>query len=142
MTTENTTDIDSFTRAYLICALWSESDDNDSPLQENYDIENLGPGALDVAKQDCALFQRQHEDLLTQMYATGRTPEQAGNDLWLTRNGHGAGFWDRDMGDLGDKLADAARDFNNTDLYVGDDGQLYFSAFAVDGQPTVKTPKP
>mgnify|MGYP003653116883 FL=1 len=22
-------------------------------------------------------------------------PEQIGHDLWLTRNGHGAGFWDR-----------------------------------------------
>jgi hypothetical protein len=23
------------------------------------------------------------------------SPEQLGHDLWLTRNGHGAGFWDR-----------------------------------------------
>lgn len=25
------------------------------------------------------------------------SPEQLGHDLWLTRNGHGAGFWDRDF---------------------------------------------
>ena len=24
-------------------------------------------------------------------------PDQLGHDLWLTRNGHGAGFWDRDF---------------------------------------------
>lgn len=24
-------------------------------------------------------------------------PAQLGHDLWLTRNGHGAGFWDRDF---------------------------------------------
>jgi len=31
---------------------------------------------------------------LTLNYANG---EQIGHDLWLTRNGHGAGFWDRNF---------------------------------------------
>lgn len=30
--------------------------------------------------------------------ATDMTPAQAGHDFWLTRNGHGAGFWDGDDG--------------------------------------------
>lgn len=35
--------------------------------------------------------------------------ERAGHDFWLTRNGHGAGFWDRGLGDLGDRLTEAAK---------------------------------
>ena len=31
----------------------------------------------------------------------------AGHDYWLTRNGHGAGFWDRDLGKVGDELTKA-----------------------------------
>jgi hypothetical protein len=30
--------------------------------------------------------------------------EQAGIDFWLTRNRHGAGYWDRGLGITGDKL--------------------------------------
>ena len=141
MKTTTDTTLDNFTQAYLVCALWSENDDSDTPLENNYHIEQLASVAMDTAKQDCALFQKQNEELLSQMYAAGHKPEQAGHDLWLTRNGHGAGFWDRGMGDLGNKLADAARDFKTTDLYVGDDGQLYLSMPAVDGNPTVKAPK-
>jgi hypothetical protein len=35
--------------------------------------------------------------------------ECAGHDFWLTRNGHGAGYWDRGLGALGERLSDAAR---------------------------------
>jgi hypothetical protein len=32
-----------------------------------------------------------------------------GHDLWLTSCGHGTGFWDRGLGDLGDRLTDACK---------------------------------
>lgn len=53
----------------------------------------------------------------------------AGHDFWLTRNGHGAGFWDGDW-DLDDtdrhaaKLDQAAQDFGQVDLYEVD-GVIY-----------------
>ena len=34
--------------------------------------------------------------------------DDAGHDFALTRNGHGAGFWDRGLGDAGDELTDLA----------------------------------
>ena len=41
--------------------------------------------------------------------------EYVGHDFWLTRNGHGAGFWDRPQNyggeDTAEKLSDIARDF-------------------------------
>ena len=52
-------------------------------------------------------------------------PGQIGHDFWLTRNRHGAGFWDRGLGDVGDRLTKAAHAFGESDLYVGDDGNLY-----------------
>lgn len=33
----------------------------------------------------------------------------AGHDFALTRNGHGAGFWDRGLGEIGDELSDLAK---------------------------------
>ena len=33
--------------------------------------------------------------------------ESVGHDFWLTSQGHGAGFWDRGLGELGDKLTDS-----------------------------------
>lgn len=34
---------------------------------------------------------------------------QFGHDYWLTRNGHGAGFWDRGLGEVGDKLSELCK---------------------------------
>jgi hypothetical protein len=52
-----------------------------------------------------------------------------GHDLWLTRNRHGAGYWDRTElpKDLRDRLTDAAHKAGERDLYIGDDGLIYQS---------------
>lgn len=61
---------------------------------------------------------------------TGYTWQGVGHDLWLTRNGHGAGFWDRKLGsfggyDIGDCLSEACKMLGDCCLYEGDDGLLY-----------------
>lgn len=50
-----------------------------------------------------------------------------GNDLWLTRNGHGAGFWDRPefWGDCADLFSDFARSMGEKYAYV-ENGKLFF----------------
>lgn len=58
--------------------------------------------------------------------------EQAAHDLWLTRNHHGAGFWDRPSEVYGgeanrDILDRCARSMGDRDLIQGDDDLLYFS---------------
>jgi hypothetical protein len=50
---------------------------------------------------------------------------QIGHDIILTTNGHGAGFWDRGLGKLGDKLTKICEELPEYQLYVGDDGKLY-----------------
>ncbi len=40
------------------------------------------------------------------------SPEQCGHDLILTANGHGAGFWDRGLGEAGGRLTEATRGYS------------------------------
>jgi len=54
-------------------------------------------------------------------------PGQLGHDLWLTRNHHGAGFWDRGLGKLGDDLTLLAHSLGESELYVGDDDKLHLT---------------
>ena len=46
------------------------------------------------------------------------------HDFWLTRNGHGAGFWAGDYGN-GEVLTEIAHAFGNVETYEGDDHLLY-----------------
>jgi hypothetical protein len=52
--------------------------------------------------------------------------EQAGYDFWLTRNGHGAGFWDGDWPEpAATYLTKESKKFGTANLYLGDDGLIY-----------------
>ena len=57
----------------------------------------------------------------------GLSPEQIGHDLWLTRNGHGVGFWDRGLGAQGDSLTAICEALGEVWSYVGDDDQLHIT---------------
>lgn len=128
----STDDLDEFTRAYIECALWSETDNADDtggePLDKNYSIDDIAPEAIQRMAEDCDKFQRDHAALLERAKYGAREwsdAEMAGHDFWLTRNGHGAGFWDRDLGEVGEALTEAADTFGECNLIVGDDGKIY-----------------
>lgn len=108
---------------YLACALWTTIGDDDEPLDRTHTLADLAPGTLDTMRADVADFlalcDREGIDLST------IEPEQVGHDFWLTRNGHGAGFWDRGLDELGDLITKWAHTFGESDLYIGDDGQVY-----------------
>ena len=54
--------------------------------------------------------------------------ERAGHDFWLTRNGHGAGFWDGDWEeDIGAALTRLSGEFTEVWAYQGDGGLMYVS---------------
>jgi hypothetical protein len=48
----------------------------------------------------------------------------AGHDFHLTRNGHGAGFWDGDWKELGDRLTEAAKVYGSCEVHSFSDGEL------------------
>jgi hypothetical protein len=110
-----------FTKAYFEAALWSSTDDDGEPLDKNYTIADISQECAEQMALDCAQFQIENcADIETVTYT------QAGHDFWLTRNGHGAGFWDGDWPEeVGDRLTKAAREFGEFSLHVGDDGLIY-----------------
>lgn len=115
-----------FLDAYIECALWSSTDNADDsggqPLDENYDESDLAPETLAAFKRDCESFQ---EANAADLAMRGVDIDQAGHDFWLTRNGHGAGFWDRGLGELGERLTKASKVFGSVDLVIGDDGKIH-----------------
>jgi hypothetical protein len=109
--------LDSFARAYLEAALWSSTDNADDrggePLDRNYGPEDIESKTL--AKQNAS-------DI-------GGESSLAGHDFWLSRNGHGSGFFDNDDtfgADEAERLQEAAEAFGNFDLYVHR-GRIYGS---------------
>jgi hypothetical protein len=113
--------------AYVEAALWSTNDESTpeggEPLDQNYGGGDLAP--------ECAAQMHADVDRFLATIEAGRidtseiTDEMLGHDLWLTRNHHGCGFWDRDLGELGDLLTELCKMLGGVNLYVGDDGRIY-----------------
>lgn len=115
---------DDFLAAYIECALWASMDNADEsggePLDANYSPEDIAPETLERMRADCAKFYAANRDDIDGENA------RAGHDFWLTRNGHGAGFWDGGWPEeIGERLTAASKAFGEADLYVGDDGLIY-----------------
>lgn len=149
--------LDTFTTAYIEAALWSSTDyahgecpccgkkailshypemeyeweamcsecgaqeiANPEPLDSNYNADDIAPETLKKMIADCTAFQKDND-------LEGYGDSQAGHDFWLTREGHGAGFWEEDHGtpEQCAKLEAAAKAFGEFNLYVGDDGRIH-----------------
>lgn len=124
-------ELSTFTKHYLECALWSSMDNANEqggePLDANYDLDDCSPEMLKRAEDDCQDFQDANAEALSKYYETFSV-ESAGHDFWLNRNGHGAGFWDGDWPEADNvRLCELSKRFSHIDLYVGDDKQLYFA---------------
>lgn len=57
-------------------------------------------------------------EVVADLESTGMSPEAAAHDFILTRNGHGAGFWDRGYGDAGRRLTDAVKTYGEVHATV------------------------
>ena len=83
---------------YLVAALWTNEMDEFSAVCD-IDADSKADATI-----HCQRFLDEAGDLLTEEW----TDEQIGHDLWLTRGGHGAGFWDRGLPN-GDKLTEICK---------------------------------
>lgn len=131
-------ELDNFTKHYLVAALWSSTDDDCNPLDDNYNLSDIHPDSVQSAIDDCIRFQQDNKTILEIAYEfyndagmsshpdAGSPEACAGHDYWLTRNHHGSGFWDRGMGPIGQELTEIAHKEGGVYLYVGDDEMLYF----------------
>lgn len=163
--------LDYFTEKYIETALWSSvdsinsfsdnsdtSDDEDDEdvegeewknkpnfptptkpiLKSSYTVKDLAIQTIEKMQQDCRDFYHKYSEMY---HSAGWSDDRAAHDFWLTRNGHGAGFFDRTQEDLDrelhfnmsndqfenikEKLTNAAHSYGEFNLYMGDDGLIY-----------------
>jgi hypothetical protein len=108
--------------AYLEAALWSSTDDDGNPLDKKFDYSAWSAEAMMRARMDCEEFIEKAGDALDDV-----SMESVGHDFWLTRNGHGAGFWDRSETygpDMAQFLTAVAKDFSPLNIWQNTDGGL------------------
>ena len=121
-------------RGYITAALWSSIDEEGTPLDHERDLSDIDETTLASLRETVAEFYSgyrvdlflyvQYKDVDPQW---GTAWDYVGHDLWLTSNGHGAGFWDRDEVPkaIRDRLTEGARALGEINLFVGDDGVIY-----------------
>ncbi len=120
--------------SYWGTALWSSTDDRGDPMDRDYGIENVDCETLKKQAIECNSFlQRLVEEKLLERALEYACLDHILHDFWLTRNHHGAGFWDGDYRckdgseDIGEDLTKIAQEFKEIDLYVADDDGLIFA---------------
>lgn len=114
--------VELMTKHYMDCAAWLLDEDISGDAQWSDE-------AYVKAEEDCKAF----------LDKVGRIPEEAclqafgleaslGHDFWLTRNGHGCGFWETDRWTkkYGALLDAKSKEIGEAYVYEGDDGLLYF----------------
>lgn len=145
-------ELDAVLNAYLSTALWSSTTENEDGETGTFDthgygVDDLSDEFVTQAREDVNAFYRTERTALTPYMS----PDEAGHLFWLTRNRHGAGFWDKTyhgaavgheyynrMGITRDearyrvrfnrameRLTACSHAYGSVDLYVGDDGKVY-----------------
>jgi len=118
---------DSDFNQYLVTALWSSTDD-DEPLDTSYEITDIHATAIAKSRLDCEAFLIENEQDVAALLDGDHEMSSIMHDFWLTRNGHGCGFWDGDYPkEIGDRLTESSERFGDAELYVGDDGAIWLS---------------
>lgn len=123
-------------RAYVECAIWSSTDiDTSEPLDKKYSGEDLSEQALDKMNKDLTKFFETYHKLITFAYSAVNIEadsKQVAHDFWLTRNHHGAGFWDRPElyhnQIIADKFTALAHSFGEADLLPNEGTLEHFPA--------------
>lgn len=138
--------LDEFVKHYLVTALWSSTDwrsQEDSPeydpehdgenLDDSYSWDDATPSTLEEAREDVQDFLRQCTEAGIDLLDEDTFPDrgewsniaQHGHDLWLTRNHHGAGFWDRGYPKaIGDKLTEIVDGMGTRDAWPNGDSYI------------------
>lgn len=105
-------------KSYWETALWSSTGDNDLPLDGAFDYDDISPESILKSSAELISVVNRSGELLERLDLT-----VVAHDLWLTRNGHGAGFWDGDYKELDGKILTAiSKGMGTVDLYESDDG--------------------
>lgn len=109
--------IDLIVKQYMETAVWADADENAEGMA-------IHPEAWVIARIDCEYF---YNRALAAGYLVDITdPTDIGHNLWLSRNGHGAGFFDKDF-KFAKELQELAQQCGARYLYEGDDNHYHLS---------------
>jgi hypothetical protein len=108
---------------YLTTALWSSTDETTEsggyPLDDNYDITDVDDVSWDKATKECSEFYRRAKRDLKKIGVDIEDLIDLGHNFWLTKNGHGSGFWDGDYEEeTGKILTDISKSFGPRNAMV------------------------
>jgi hypothetical protein len=89
-------ELDEFTRAYIMAALWTFDEDafsGEYSTSGRFEIlfPKIDREAVLKMVEDCAKFKKDNAALIHQAELKD---SRAGHNFWLSRNGHGSGFFD------------------------------------------------
>lgn len=134
-------DLDLFTQGYIEAMFFTEEREHvdGEDMEESGSIPHnscfgmIAPEGLANIAAYCERFVRENTALLERAYVLGEAQgcydeTRAGRDLWYTSQGHGAGFWDRGLGEVGQELTDKCgfgTAFPEQYVETGDDGVIY-----------------
>jgi hypothetical protein len=111
-------EIGEFTRGYLECAAWCCAYDARGEQAEIY-VDDITPEFKLQARSDCRDFlSAELQAVRTHCAQCDVGLGYAGQDFYLARNGHGAGFFDHGT-TVGDDLHRAARVYGEHVVYLG-----------------------
>jgi len=121
--------LNQFEAGYVTCLQWVMTDADGDPVGDDLSFDDMAPEALDEIHADCEAFLADNESDMDWYLANIGDHRSAGHDFYLTRNRHGAGFWDRSFatdatGPLG-RMTDSAKVYGTSDGYIGYDGLVY-----------------
>lgn len=128
--------LDDFTTAYVACELWTANDwsvvdrgeeTNPDPMDAAHGVEDFDARTLETMRADCRNFVADNTpDLIRSTLDAGR----AGHDFSLTRNRHGAGYWDEGYRGTDEataaltRLTEASHAYGETNYYVNAQGRI------------------
>ena len=111
-------EVDDFTRQYIETLVWSSEPDD-----ESWQGAMVSSELIERAWHECKAFLYRTNWMLEN--EENQYHSDAAHDFALTRNHHGAGFWDGDWPKHGNRLTNIAESFGEITPYMGDDGLIY-----------------
>lgn len=138
-------ELDAFTQGYIEAMFFTdtchreeskwlkhlEDGTNEGSIPCDKGFEDIDPESLKIIIADCATFIKDNNDLLGKAWSRGcgfleggYDESCAGRDFWFTRNGHGVGYWDRGLDDIGEELTKACESYKEVMTFT-ENGLVY-----------------
>jgi hypothetical protein len=108
---------DDFHDAFIECLYGADCGAAGQPPMD----AELSPELAKRIEADCYSF---YARMYFYIEPEGQRADRAGRDFYLTRQGHGAGFWDGGWPIYGETLTKISKGYGSVGLYLSDNGEI------------------